>query len=63
MPWVRFTAAHSHVPAAVPTVSIAYKPGMTVLVTTECAENAINKGRAVRASKPPGDDSGATRNR
>jgi len=50
MPWVRFTADFDFKP--MPTVTQAYRAGQVVLVTTPCAEAAIAKGKAVKASNP-----------
>jgi hypothetical protein len=61
MPWVQFMAPFTFVPGTLRAISIAYKPGMVLLVTTECAEAAIAKGRAVRTIKPRTDDDGSGR--
>lgn len=50
MPWIRFTSDFDFRPR--PQVTIAYKAGMHLLVTTACADLAVAKGRAVRQGKP-----------
>ena len=50
MPWVRFVADMDWKP--VPAVTQAYRAGEVKLVTTPCAEAAIAKGKAVKASNP-----------
>lgn len=59
MPWVKFSRDYSFVPMRKRTISIAFKAGMTMLVTTECAAVAIFAGAAERVEKPRGqNDSG-----
>ena len=50
MPWVRFTDSFDWRPK--PQVTIAYKAGLHLLVTTPCAEQAVAAGKAVRQAKP-----------
>lgn len=53
MPHVRFTADFDFSPAALGgRVTLAYRAGTTVTVTTECATAAIAAGKAVKASPP-----------
>ncbi|MEQ1901862.1 MAG: hypothetical protein ABL866_14160 [Devosia sp.] len=49
MPWIKFTADFDFRPK--PAVTLAYRAGQVVLVTTACAKAAIDKGRAERTSK------------
>jgi hypothetical protein len=49
MPWVRFTDNFDWRPK--PQVTIAYKAGMHLLVTTPCAEQAVAAGKAVKRVK------------
>lgn len=56
MPWVKFVRDYSFVPMRKRTIAIAFKAGMTVLVTTECAARAIFAGAAERVEKPRGKD-------
>ncbi|OAM77701.1 hypothetical protein A3840_08705 [Devosia elaeis] len=49
MPWVRFKADFDWRPRQ--GVTIAYKAGMHLLVTTRCAEAAIAAGKAEREGK------------
>jgi len=51
MPWVKFTRDYDwHV---IPRRShVAYKKGMTLLVTTACANAAVDDGAAERCAKP-----------
>lgn len=50
MPWLLFTADFDHKPR--PGVTIAYRAGQHLLVTTACAERAVAAGKAVRKAKP-----------
>jgi len=52
MPWVRFVKDFDFVPARKRTISIAFKRGMVVLVTTECFGAAYIAGAAERTEKP-----------
>ena len=47
--WVRFTADFDWKP--MPAVTIAYRDGMTLSVTTRCGAAAIDAGKAVRMRK------------
>ncbi len=49
MPWVRFTRDFDWKPK--PAVTVAYRAGTTVNVTRACAAQAIERGRAVAASR------------
>lgn len=50
MAWVRFTADFDFKPK--PTVTIAYREGHVLNVTSACAAKAIAAGKAVRMKKP-----------
>lgn len=50
MPWVRFTEDFDWSPKF--GVTKAYKAGMTLLVTTRCANKAVEAKRAVKVAKP-----------
>lgn len=52
MPWVHFTARFDWMPKR--QVMIAYKAGMTCLVSAACAAAAKKKGVAVDAARPDG---------
>lgn len=58
MPWIRFLEDFDWKPT--PAVTVAYRSGMTMLVTTACAKAALAKGSAERTSKPRGVDDGPT---
>lgn len=49
MAWVRFSANFNWVQ---PGFTIAYKAGMALNVTRACADEAINKGVAVKIAAP-----------
>lgn len=49
MPWVKFTADHNWVQ---PAFTVAYKSGMHLNVTRACADEAIERGVAVRTAAP-----------
>lgn len=49
MAWVRFTADHNWVQ---PGFTIAYKAGMHLNVTRVCADEAVEKSKAVRTAAP-----------
>ncbi|MER2536032.1 MAG: hypothetical protein ABTQ31_12800 [Rhizobiaceae bacterium] len=49
MPWVRFTADFDFKPK--PLVTIAYRAGHVLNVTSDCAAKAIAAGKAVRMKK------------
>jgi hypothetical protein len=54
--WVRFTADFEFSPAAFSGRSTtAYKAGMVLNVTRECADKAIGAGKAVAGRKPRKD--------
>jgi hypothetical protein len=53
MAWIRFTADFNFRPKVVTT--IAYKKGMVMNVTGQCATLAIAAGKAVRMEKPSKD--------
>lgn len=53
MPWVRFTSQWDW--RATPAVTIAYRSGQELLVTTACAKAAVGAGTAVRIKKGGGD--------
>ena len=56
MAWVRFTADFDFSPAAFGGRSTtAYKAGMVVNVTRECADMAVRAGKAVVGRKPRKD--------
>lgn len=50
MAWIRFIADMDFKPR--PSVTIAYKAGMVVNVTSACAAEAVRKKRGVRQRKP-----------
>lgn len=50
MPWFHFEQDFDFRPK--PGVTIAYKAGMTKLVTTTCAKQAEQKGKGARVRKP-----------
>lgn len=50
MPWVFFHQDMDFKPRA--GVTIAYRAGQHLLVTTACAERAVAAGKAVRKAKP-----------
>ncbi|RVD15370.1 MAG: hypothetical protein EOS73_16025 [Mesorhizobium sp.] len=51
--WVRFTGDFDFSPAALGGRSTtAYRAGMELNVTRECADLAVAKGKAVRGRKP-----------
>lgn len=52
MPWVTFERVFVWTP--VPVQSTVYKPGMTCLVTTPCANKAIKEGAAKKVKRPDG---------
>lgn len=52
MTTVKFIQDFDFVPHALPNICIAYKKGMTETVTRECAEKAIELGKATETSKP-----------
>jgi hypothetical protein len=54
MPWVRFTADFDWKPN--PQVTIAYRVGQEVNVTTPCAAKVLKAGKAVRLSKSKKSD-------
>lgn len=49
MVWVKYTANHNWVQ---PGFTIAYKAGMHLNVTRECADEAVELGVAVRTAAP-----------
>lgn len=49
MPWVRFTSAFDWKPTR--QVTMAYRAGDEVLVTTPCANAAMKAGKAERLTK------------
>ena len=49
MPWVRFTADFDFRPRIA--VTVAYRAGRVMLVPKACADTAIARGRAERATK------------
>jgi hypothetical protein len=49
MPWVRFISDFNWKPK--PAVTIAYKAGHVMNVTSACAAEAVRKGRATRMKK------------
>jgi hypothetical protein len=49
MPWVRFTADFDWKPK--PQVTIAYRDGDELLVTSPCAEAAVKASKAVKIVK------------
>ena len=52
--WVRFTSDFDFVPAVLRgRVAIAYKTGMRLNVTRECADAALASGKAEKSSKEP----------
>lgn len=56
MPWLAFTADFDFSPVAHGgRVTIAFKAGMRMLVTRECAEAAIAAGKAKRTISPRKD--------
>lgn len=50
MPWVRFDKDFDWSPKF--GVTKAYKAGMVKLVTTRCADRAVEAGRGVKVAKP-----------
>jgi hypothetical protein len=57
--WIRFTSDFPFSPAARGgRVTIAYKTGMTMNVTRECADKAIAVGKAEPARKAEADGDG-----
>lgn len=52
MPWIKFSADFDFRPPEKPRVCIAYKAGMTEFVRRICAEQAIEKGKAVLTERP-----------
>ncbi|NGO51614.1 hypothetical protein G6N73_10560 [Mesorhizobium camelthorni] len=54
MPWVRFTTDFDWKPC--PQVTIAYRAGQEVNVTTLCAAKAVKAAKAVRFSKSKKSD-------
>ena len=52
MPFVKFKADFSYIPADEPRITIPYSKGALVNVTTPCAKKALDLGLAVKASKP-----------
>jgi len=51
MPWVRFTKNFDWKPTL--KVMIAYRAGTVHLVHSECAQQAINQGKAEAIERPP----------
>lgn len=56
MPWVQFTADFDWKPT--PQVTIAYRAGQRLLVTTPCANAAIAKSVAEKLKTPRKSDGG-----
>lgn len=52
MAWVEFKEDYDFTPKADRRVTLAYKAGTRVSVTTECATRAIAKGKAFRIRAP-----------
>lgn len=50
MPWVRFTKIFNYV--VTPAVSYRYPAGWSGNVKTECADEAVAEGKAVRIKTP-----------
>jgi hypothetical protein len=50
MPWVKFSKNFNWSPN--PSITYAYKADMVLLVTTECANAAIENGAAEKIKKP-----------
>lgn len=50
MPWVVFSERYDHRPLR--NLVQCFQPGVPILVTTRCADEAIAKGKATKVAKP-----------